>query len=97
MTLDIPYYLSDTSPHGFVATLRNEHNQTVATQVSQLPEEEIKPGELWIGILSQNATSFIQELNQVSSPGMESLPNNIYALNANTFPDTETALKNFDL
>src|SRR5260370_34501300 len=97
MTLYIPYYLGNSTPLGLVATLRNEHNQTVATQIRQLSQDQIKPGEFWIGVLSQNAASLTQQLNQVSLPGMESLPNNIYALNANTLPDTETALENFDL
>mgnify|MGYP001332727228 CR=1 FL=1 len=97
MTLYIPYYLGNSTPLGLVATLRNEHNQTVATQIRQLSQDQIKPGEFWIGVLSQNAPSLTQQLNQVSLPGMESLPNNIYALNANTLPDTETALENFDL
>jgi hypothetical protein len=97
ITLSIPYYLNDVTPHGFVTTLRNEHNQTVATQSKQLPEDEIKQGEFWIGILSLNPASLTQQLNQVLLPGMDSLPNNIYALNANTLPDTETAMENFDL
>ena len=97
ITLYIPSYLNDATPGGFVATLRNEYNQTVATQTRQLLQDEIKPGDFWIGILSQNTSSLTQQLNQVSLPSMESLPNNIYALNANTLPDMETALENFDL
>jgi len=97
MTLYIPYHLGDSTPLGLMATLRNEQNQTVARQIRQLPQDQIKPGEFWIGILSQNADFFTQQLNQVSLPGMESPPNNFYALNANTLPDRETALENFDL
>lgn len=100
ITLSIPSYLSDTTDTtsgGLVATLRNEYNQIMATQTKQLPQNEIKPGDFWVGILSQNASALTEQLNQVSLQGMESLPNNIYALNAHTLPDTETALENFDL
>src|SRR2546423_1794191 len=36
MTLYLPYYLGDTTPLSLMATLRNEYNQTVATQIRQL-------------------------------------------------------------
>ncbi|MBA2395450.1 MAG: hypothetical protein H0V70_22195 [Ktedonobacteraceae bacterium] len=94
VTINAPFYLSNFMPLGFIATLFDQQGKTVATQTTGTGFA-IRPGDLFIGILSDADTNF-NALNSVDLPHQsDSLT--ISMLNASTFPDNSVLLKNFDI
>jgi hypothetical protein len=93
-TIDAPFYLSNFMPLGFVATLLDQQGKIVATQTTGLGFA-IKPGDLFIGVLSDASANF-DALNNVNLPHQsDSLT--LSTLSASTFPDNSVLLKNFDI
>ncbi len=94
ITVYAPFYLGNLDALGFVATLFDQQGQTITTQTSGLAYGII-PGDLFIGVLSDNNGGF-DALNSVFLPHQEnSLTQS--TLDASTFPDNSTILKNFDI
>jgi hypothetical protein len=94
VTINAPFYLSNLMPLGFVATLLDQQGKTVATQTTGLGFA-IRPGDLFIGVLSDASANF-DALNSVDLPHQsDSLT--LSTLSASTFPDNSVLLKNFDI
>jgi hypothetical protein len=94
VTIDAPFYLSNFMPLGFVANLLDQQGRIVATQTTGLGFA-IRPGDLFIGILSDTGANF-DALNSVDLPHQsDSLT--LSTLSASTFPDNSVLLKNFDI
>lgn len=93
VTLYVPFYDDTALSPGVIVRLLNTQGKVVATQTAN-SQLEIRPGNLQIGLLS-NAVNGFSTLNSVSLPNQTSI---LYAnLNANTLPDTASALDNFDI
>jgi hypothetical protein len=94
VTINAPFYLSNFMPLGFVATLLDQQGKIVATQTTGTGFA-IRPGDLFIGILSDTGANFAA-LNTVDLPHQsDSLT--LSTLSASTFPDNSVLLKNFDI
>jgi hypothetical protein len=94
VTMYAPYFLANLPARGFVATLRNTEQKTVASQWSG-DGNEVKPGDLFIGILGPENTD-INALQATTLPGLGN-PLNTAFLDAHSFPDKEAVLENFDV
>lgn len=93
ITLYAPLYQGDHT-RGFITTLRDQQDKTVATQMTS-GLEEVKPGTLLIGFLSDTSPTRLAQLLEASIPNqVESL--NIAPLTAEILPPNEAALENFD-
>ena len=94
ITIDAPFYLRNLNALGFVATLFDTQGKVVATQTSG-QGYAVTPGDLFIGVLSDDSAGF-NALNSVSLPHqVNSLT--LSTLDASTFPDNSAILKNFDI
>ncbi len=93
-TVYMPMYLTTFSPRGIVATLRDKHGKVIVTQAALNPYE-VRPGNLFIGILSDPGASF-DSLSHVSLPNQTNSLT-FSSLDASTFPTIATVLKNFDV
>ncbi len=94
ITLYVPHNMSNLITRGFTATLRNEQGKVVATQISN-QGYEIKPGDIFVGILSQQGV-ISDQLDKVLLPNQS----NVLAtsiLDASTMPTRESVLENFDV
>ncbi len=93
-TIYVPYFLGNSTPTGVVVNVRDMHGKVVAPQTSP-GGYEVKPGDLFVGLLSDLNANFdplrsVSLLNQTSSPTTSSL-------DASTMPANSTALDNFDV
>jgi hypothetical protein len=93
-TIYVPYFLGTFSPTGVVAYLRDTRGKVVATQTST-SGYEVKPGNLFIGLLSDMDANF-DPLRSVSLPNQTSSPTTS-RLDATIMPTQATALENFDV
>ncbi len=94
MTIYAPYYLSYQTVQGFSATLRDQQGQIVTTQES--PQgSEVKPGDLFVGILADPGTNF-SALAKVQLPN-EADTLTASLLEASSVPTAEAVLENFDI
>ncbi len=94
ITVYAPFYLGNLNALGFVATLFNTQGKVTALQASE-QNYPITPGDLFIGVLSDNSAGFAA-LNSVNLPHQaDSLT--LSTLNASTFPTNSAVLKNFDI
>ena len=94
ITIAAPFYLGNLSPLGFVATLFDSQGRTVTAQTTGLGYPII-PGDLFIGVLSDNSAGF-NALSSVNLPHQtDSLT--LSTLDSSTFPDNSAVLKNFDI
>ncbi len=98
ITIAAPYQSDTIMTHGFTATLRNDHNQVITSQVSPVPNVEIKADDLLIGFLApqEMVTVITQQLSKAGLPNQNNLTN-VVRLNAQSFPDTTNILANFDV
>ena len=94
VTINAPFYLSNFMPLGFVATLLDQQGRIVTTQTTA-PGFAIRPGDLFIGVLSDTGANF-DALNSVNLPH-QSDTLTLSPLSASTFPDNSVLLKNFDI
>ncbi len=93
-TIDAPFYLGNLIPLGFAVTLFDEQGKIVTTQTTGLGYA-VRPGDLFIGVLSDNSSKF-DVLNSVDLPQQaDSLT--LSTLDASTFPDNSALLNNFDI
>ncbi len=92
--LNVPFYVGVGS-RGITATanLLDAHGKLVATQTSA-HGYEVKPGDLFIGTLSDPNANF-NPLGNASLPNQTSSPT-LSALDASTMPTMESMLENFD-
>ncbi|MBV9614018.1 MAG: hypothetical protein JO011_00700, partial [Ktedonobacteraceae bacterium] len=94
VTVYAPFYLGNLTPLGFIATLSDKQGKVVTTQTTGLGYAVI-PGNLFIGILSDNSAGF-DPLNSVDIPHQtDSLT--LSTLDTSTFPDNSAVLKEFDI
>src|SRR5436305_11303255 len=93
-TIYVPYFLGPFLPTGAVAYLRDAHGKVVATQTST-SGYEVKPGNLFIGLLSDVDANF-DPLRSVSLPNQSGSPTTS-TLDATTMPTQASALENFDV
>ncbi len=96
-TLYVPHYLSSQMARGFIATLKDEHGKTVTSQTTQGRGSEVKPGDLFAGLLTGDDSANFEPLSRVSLPNQSSTSLNVSLLDIGTFPDLEAALENFDI
>ena len=71
-------YLTTFSPRGIVATLRDQHGKVIVTQTALNPYE-VKPGNLFIGILSDPGASF-DSLSHVSLPNQTNSLSHVWTI-----------------
>ena len=92
--LNVPFYVG-VGLRGITATanLLDAHGRLVATQTSA-HGYEVKPGDLFIGTLSDPNANF-NPLGNASLPNQTSSPT-LSALDASTMPTMESMLENFD-
>lgn len=93
LTIYAPHYTGNLITRGFLATLRNEQGQTVSMQSSR-QGYEVQPGDILVGVLSDNPglepqLTKITLINQSGSL-------NVSRLDTHTMPTIETVLENFD-
>ncbi len=94
ITLYAPLYQGEHT-RGFIATLHDEQDMTVATGMTS-GLKEVKPGSLFIGLLSTTALDHFDQLLETSIPNqIDSL--NVAPLSAEMMPTNESVLENFDV
>ena len=93
INLSVPYTLSPSDPQGVVAMLLDQRGKTIATQTQTV--FTLKPGDLFVGILSDQQSGF-DPLSIVSLPNQfDSLT--LTNLDASTMPTSAAVLQNFDV
>ena len=94
ITLYAPHNMGNLITRGFIATLRNEQGKVVATQASN-QGYEIKPGDIFVGILSEQGV-LSDQLSKVLLPNQSNVLSTS-VLNASNMPTRESVLENFDV
>ncbi len=94
VTLYAPHNMGNLTTKGFIATLRNEQGKVVSTQTSD-QSYEIKPGDIFVGILSEQGV-LTDQLNKVLLPNQSNVLSTS-TLNASNMPTRESVLENFDV
>ena len=94
VTVNVPFYLGNYVVRGVVANLRDNRGRVVTTQTST-SGYEVKPGNLFIGVLGDASANF-DALNTVSLPNQTSSPT-LSTVDATTMPVLATVLDNFDV
>ena len=94
ITIYAPHNMGNLITRGFIATLRNGQGKVVSTQVSH-QGYEIKPGDIFVGILSEQGV-LSDQLNKVLLPNQSNVLSTSM-LNASNMPTRETVLENFDV
>jgi CheY-like chemotaxis protein len=93
LTLTMPLYMGLFPPHGITARLLDTHGHAVATQ--QATPQYLNPGDMLVGIFSDNYAGF-SSLSAVTLPnGNSSVA--LAPLDAATMPTMTMALSNFDV
>jgi hypothetical protein len=92
-TLTMPLYMGLFPPHGITAKLLDTHGHAVTTQ--QAVPEYLNPGDILVGIFSDNYAGF-SPLSAVTLPNSYSSVV-LAPLDATTMPTTTTVLSNFDV
>ena len=93
ITLYVPFYYDDSLTPGVAVNVLNPQGKVVATQ-SVSSQFEIRPGNLLIGVLSD-------QVSQLTSFDVSDLPDQtpvtVVHLDANTLPTMTATLDNFDI
>ncbi|HZR44791.1 MAG TPA: hypothetical protein VFB12_32060 [Ktedonobacteraceae bacterium] len=92
-TLYAPFFLSNSTPRGVSASLRDQHGKTVASQLVSSTHEVI-PGSFFVGLLASPNADF-DPLNTLLFPNDEALT--LSSLDASSFPTMDAVLENFDI
>jgi len=94
ITLYVPHNMGNLITRGFTATLRNEQGKVVTTQTSH-QGYEIKPGDIFVGVLSESSV-ISDQLDKVLLPNQSNVLSTSN-LNASNMPTRESVLENFDI
>ncbi len=94
ITLYAPHNMGNLITRGFTATLRNEQGKAITTQVSH-QGYEIKPGDIFVGVLSEQG-AISDQLSKVLLPNQSNVLSTSM-LNASNMPTRESVLENFDV
>lgn len=94
LTLNVPYYTGNLITRGFIATLSNEQGQVVSAQTSR-QGYEVRPGNTFVGVLSDNAglSAQLEHITLINEADTLS----VSPLDAHTMPTMEPVLENFDI
>ena len=95
MTIYAPYFVEGEVPRGFEVTLWDTEHRNVARQWITSNNNEIKPGDIFIGVLGSANT----DLNMLQSTILPGQGNGLEMalLDARSFPEQEVAIENFDV
>jgi hypothetical protein len=93
ITLYVPFYYDDSLTPGITINVLSQANKVVATQ-SVSSQFEIRPGNLLVGVLSDQAGA-LSSFDISNLPG--DIPVTVIHLDANTLPTMTATLDNFDI